>query len=607
MNTQRNAFETLKARVDCTQLMEALGARRFKEGRYSAPWREASDSGSVEVHADRFYDHVEKAGGSCLDLVMRVHGLSLQDAAEWLARWAGIPWETRYAIAKDANAGPVSRETDAPQAKAAGPGPDAAVAPPSAKGGPPGKRPVEVAAYSYVDEAGKCLYQAVRYEPGENGRSKTFRQRRPDGNGGWTWNMDGARLVPYNLPAVKEAESVWVVEGEKDADSLTLLGEVATTNIGGAGKWLPAYSEYLRGKEVVLCGDNDEPGQKHMAKVLETMAGIAGVVIVGRVPEPYKDITDYLNDLNANEKAGALDEIRRTGKRLLRGVDLPVSSIEDMERSYIAELERLRREQSQVDLAAWLPSFRHHVRRLVPGEVVTVVADTGVGKSMVLQNVTMAVKAPTLFFELELPESLMFERLAAMALGMPAGQVEADYSIGRRYQIKGLDHVFVCSSSGLTVDEMLDVTRKAELKMGVRPAVVMIDYVQIVAGGFGKRYERTSDVAERLKVFAKQTETVVFVASQVGRKEEPEIHLHDAKDSGSIENSSGLVLGLWRDPGNADRLWVKVLKNTKGRAGHKVACRIDGPRLRITEDVQQQAPATQPEVSRLPYGERDDI
>jgi len=600
MDTNRNAFETLKARVDCTQLMEALGGRRFQEGRYSAPWRDGSDSGSVEVHADRFYDHVEKAGGSCLDLVMRVHGTALNDAAEWLAKWAGVPWDAQGPARAAAPARPAQTPANAP---ADGQGAD--VAP---KGAPAGKRPVEVAAYSYVDEAGKCLYQAVRYEPGENGRSKTFRQRRPDGKGGWTWNMDGARLVPYNLPAVKEAESVWIVEGEKDADSLTLLGEVSTTNIGGAGKWLPAYSEYLRGKEVVLCGDNNEPGQKHMAKVLETLAGIAGVVIVGRVPEPYKDITDYLNELNPSEKVSALDQISRTGKRLLRGVDLPVSSIDDMERAYIAELERLRKEQSQVDLAAWLPSFRHHVRRLVPGEVVTVVADTGVGKSMVLQNVTMAVKAPTLFFELELPESLMFERLAAMALGMPAGQLEADYSIGRRYQIKGLDHVFVCSSSGLTVDEMLDVTRKAELKMGVRPAVVMIDYVQIVAGGFGKRYERTSDVAERLKVFAKQTETVVFVASQVGRKEEPEIHLHDAKDSGSIENSSGLVLGLWREPGNNDRIWVKVLKNTKGRAGHKVACRIDGPRLRITEEPQQQqAPATQPEVSRLPYGERDDI
>ena len=38
-----------------------------------------------------------------------------------------------------------------------------------------------VAVYDYRDADGTLLYQVVRYEP------KTFRQRRPDGNGGWIW------------------------------------------------------------------------------------------------------------------------------------------------------------------------------------------------------------------------------------------------------------------------------------------------------------------------------------------------------------------------------------------------------------------------------------
>ena len=53
-----------------------------------------------------------------------------------------------------------------------------------------------IAEYSYHDEAGNTLYQAVRYDP------KDFRQRRPDhtAKDGWAWNMKGVRRVPYHLP-----------------------------------------------------------------------------------------------------------------------------------------------------------------------------------------------------------------------------------------------------------------------------------------------------------------------------------------------------------------------------------------------------------------------
>ena len=50
------------------------------------------------------------------------------------------------------------------------------------------------AIYSYTDEQGVELYQAVRF-PG-----KKFRQRH-DENGEWGWNLDGGRRVLYRLPS----------------------------------------------------------------------------------------------------------------------------------------------------------------------------------------------------------------------------------------------------------------------------------------------------------------------------------------------------------------------------------------------------------------------
>jgi putative DNA primase/helicase len=108
----------------------------------------------------------------------------------------------------------------------------------------------DVTAYQYTDETGTVLYEVVRFAP------KDFRQRRPDGRGGWIWKLDGTRRVLYRLTEVQEGVRsgswVFVVEGEKDADRLATLGLVATCNPGGAGKWRPEYAESLRGAKAAV-------------------------------------------------------------------------------------------------------------------------------------------------------------------------------------------------------------------------------------------------------------------------------------------------------------------------------------------------------------------
>jgi hypothetical protein len=118
--------------------------------------------------------------------------------------------------------------------------------------------------YCYRDRNGELLSQLQRYDP------KAFRQRRPDGNGGWVSNLDGVERVLYRLPellAADPARRVYVVEGEKDADNLAALGFVTTTNPGGAGKWNASYSEVLCGRSVVILPDNDEAGRTHAEQV----------------------------------------------------------------------------------------------------------------------------------------------------------------------------------------------------------------------------------------------------------------------------------------------------------------------------------------------------
>ncbi|MBI2863135.1 MAG: hypothetical protein HYX94_01045 [Chloroflexi bacterium] len=165
-----------------------------------------------------------------------------------------------------------------------------------------------VATYDYHDADGKLLYQVLRHDP------KGFRQRRPDGNGGWVWKLDGVQRVPYRLPELMRARyavTCYIVEGEKGADRLASLGLLATTNVGGAGKWKDEYSTHLAGRPVVVIPDNDQPGRTHAEQVAASVhrAGATSVHVVplpGLLPKG--DICDWLDMGHTLEQLHALVE-----------------------------------------------------------------------------------------------------------------------------------------------------------------------------------------------------------------------------------------------------------------------------------------------------------
>ncbi len=100
------------------------------------------------------------------------------------------------------------------------------------------ERDVE-AIYDYTDASGKLLYQVLRKH------GKQFKQRRPDGVGGWIWGLGDVQRVPFNLPKVLKAEFVAVCEGEKDCGTLDRLGIIATCNNGGAGNFRAGTGDAL--------------------------------------------------------------------------------------------------------------------------------------------------------------------------------------------------------------------------------------------------------------------------------------------------------------------------------------------------------------------------
>jgi 5S rRNA maturation endonuclease (ribonuclease M5) len=148
------------------------------------------------------------------------------------------------------------------------------------------RRNMIVAVYDYTDENGTLLYQVVREEP------KNFKQRRPNGEG-WIWKKHPHQVL-YRLPEVLESPIVFVVEGEKDVETLRHHGFVATTNAGGASaRWLDDYTEALRGRECVIIPDNDDPGWQRASMIAKALLGAAVRIVIVDLPNNTKDISDW--------------------------------------------------------------------------------------------------------------------------------------------------------------------------------------------------------------------------------------------------------------------------------------------------------------------------
>ncbi len=150
-----------------------------------------------------------------------------------------------------------------------------------------------VATYNYTDENGALLYQALRYEP------KTFRQRRPDGNGGWIWRLEDRRVV-YRWPELLQYPSatILVCEGEKDADNVAALDMCATTV--ASGKWTDDCVSALAGRDCWIIQDCDEAGTKKAVEVAMLLRPVATSIKIIRMPgltgeKDNKDVSDWLD------------------------------------------------------------------------------------------------------------------------------------------------------------------------------------------------------------------------------------------------------------------------------------------------------------------------
>ena len=118
----------------------------------------------------------------------------------------------------------------------------------------------------------------------------------PPGSGSFN---TAAPVVPYQLPdllkAVAAGQTICIAEGEKKVDLIRSFGFPATCCAGGAKKWRPEHSVFLKGADVVLLPDNDPVGREHVTAIAESLSSSARRIRVLELPNlPEKgDVVDW--------------------------------------------------------------------------------------------------------------------------------------------------------------------------------------------------------------------------------------------------------------------------------------------------------------------------
>ena len=248
----------------------------------------------------------------------------------------------------------------------------------------PASKPEIVARYNYTDIDGNPLNQKTRFS------DKSFSWSHKE-SGKWTRGHKGNPVL-YNLPALKSNGTVYVVEGEKDVETMKRNGfiSVCSAHGAGSGKWLPQYTEALKSRNVIVIPDNDTQGKNFAVETCNALAGhAASVKMIDLTDEwsglPEKgDISDVFQMDKPNDVLTKLEALVTVTKEWKpTNEENGIDTGEDSFFSCFKTLDEFEEEEATWLVPGWIPE----------GQITLLASDGGVGKTTLWCDIVSAISS----------------------------------------------------------------------------------------------------------------------------------------------------------------------------------------------------------------------
>jgi KaiC/GvpD/RAD55 family RecA-like ATPase len=458
-------------------------------------------------------------------------------------------------------------------------------------------KPKEVKAYAYKDATGAVVYEKVRYEP------KTFKIRRPDGKGGFIWSLGDTKQILYNLLEVRRATFVVICEGEKDADNVRALGFTATTNVGGAGKWLPEFTETLKGKHIAILLDNDEAGIKHgdlVGAALKPVAASVCTVMLKGLP-PKGDVSDWIN---ARKSAGMEQQIIYAEIKAIFEAEPEWSAPSEAQTAVriihtrAADiLQSMRRKKMALKASGKAPGipvcdkFKHCLPYWMPTHMHVFSGYTSHGKSTLLADVlydTAPHGAKVMVFTVEDSSDSKAARFIGCHAGISLRRILAMEDFTRDWQAKYDEaEKWLSEWNPLIYDQFrsIDEIRKEveaeKMRNGVD--IVAIDYAQkIYVKGAEGIYDQMREVSRLTFDMTMDLEVCTIILSQVNNESMREGNmLNGLKGGGDLGEAADSIIRMERKNKFKPEVEIYIEKNRQFGVTDSIAATFNSSYTRI--------------------------
>jgi twinkle protein len=392
----------------------------------------------------------------------------------------------------------------------------------------------------------------------------------------------------------KGGKYVTIVEGEFDAlAAYQMLGSrypvVSVRN--GAGSALQdckANYEWLDSFEtIVVCFDSDEPGTTAASQVAELFGTKTRVY---KHTSGFKDACDYLS---AQESKQFVERWWQSEQFVPDGI-VAGKGLWDLVNQPVEKAEVLYPFDG-------LNELTYGIRC---GELVTVTAGSGLGKSQFLREIVYHVLNNTdsnigLMF---LEESVKKTAKSLMSLAvnkplhLPDVETTEDELRDAFNATLGTDRIYLFDHFGSTAVDNI-ISRVRFMAKALSCKYIFLDHVSIVVSAQDNGDERKAldEIMTRLRMIVQETGVSLFAVSHLkrpagqGHEEGAATSLSALRGSGSIGQLSDIVLGLERngqaeDPTERHTTRVRVLKNRfSGLTGPAASCYYDRTTGRMTE------------------------
>lgn len=220
-----------------------------------------------------------------------------------------------------------------------------------------------------------------------------------------------------------------------------------------------------------------------------------------------------------------------------------------------------------------------------PGDLVIIAGRPGMGKTTIAVQAAIHAAAngrPALVLSMEMTDKQLGQRLIAMAGSVPLsavlnGNLEGENgerisaAVGRLHELPLTIH----EQGGLTLFDVCTLARGEKRKNGL--GILVIDYVQLMAGDGDNRNQQIEQISRGLKALAKELAVPVLLLSQLNRAVETRTNRRpmssDLRESGSLEQDADAILMIYRDevynPDSPDAgtAEVNITKNRQGSTG----------------------------------------